>query len=164
MDTNDDLSPPVASHTVTKKKKPRKTKTKQTFVCEVGKDGKTQLAGKKDNTENTHPEVDPEYHLKFAQERHRPNEFRCNFTFKLEMHETGNETRLETVLRLYKETALDIGILDPSTVFQPWIPGMPKLSPPVLATEIDESTEMRKFVRQFTTILGTSTRPRSKCI
>jgi hypothetical protein len=60
MDTNDDLSPPVSSYTVTKKKKPMKTKTKQTFVCEVGKVGKTQLAGRKDNKDNTNPEVDPE--------------------------------------------------------------------------------------------------------
>ena len=126
MNISTDYRPQVPPHMGKKKKKSGNTKTKQTYVCEVGKDGKTQLTGRSGNMDGgknkTDQERNMEYYLKFAQERRRPNEFRCNFTFNLELHETGNETRLETVLRLYKRTAQDIGIMDPLTVFQPWIP------------------------------------------
>ena len=154
--------PPVTEKSSKKKhrnkKKNKKPKARQTFVCQVGKDGKIELASKEDEIlakkiNDRHPILNPildeAYYKEFAQERARPNNFRCNFTLNLESHEIGEETRLQTALRMFKEIAQIIGIIDPSTVFQPWIPGLTMISPPIKATEIDDDTNMKKFCKNI---------------
>ena len=136
------------------KKKKKKKNMKQSSVVESGEDGQGNLAGspkKKSTKEKSNKEVvkDAKYWAAYEQERRRANSFRCNFTFHMETPQEG-EDRTKMALKLLRQTANVMGVLDESLVLRPWFELQHvSISPSIKATEIVPSTNMKTYCRKI---------------
>jgi hypothetical protein len=135
-------------------KKKKKKNMKQSSVVESGEDGQAKLAGspkKKATKDKSNKEEvkDSKYWEAYEQERRRTNSFRCNFTFHMETPQEG-EDRTKNALKLLRQTAKVMGVLDESLVLCPWFELQHvSISPPIKATEIVPSTNMKTYCRKI---------------
>ena len=136
------------------KKKKKSRNMKQSSVVESGEDGQSKLAGspkKKATKTKSNKEVvkDASYWKEYEQERLRINSFRCNWTFHMEALQEG-EDRIKNALKLLRETSKVMGLLDDSLVLRPWFELQHvSISPPIKATEIIPSTNMKTYCRKI---------------
>ena len=132
----------------------RKCKKKQTFIVQASSDGKAELAGapatKEDNSvDEDKPEIkDEEYWNKHAKEHERDYTFRCTFSMKIKAPE-GEFVTAEHVLKTFNAIAREMQYIDPTTVFNTWNQVPPMIAAPIRASDIQEDTDMTRYVKKM---------------
>ena len=140
-----------------RKKKPskKKRKQKQSHILEAGPNGKAQLAGSAQTTEDTEGDEtteqevtkDKAYYDKLVSDRTREFNFRINFTLLLTDSTGTTEEKKSKALTQLKEEIKNFHLLDPTVVLNPWWKSSPLIAPPLTVEDFNDDTTLHRYCK-----------------